>query len=73
MMQVEVMMKLFVVGETSPDPKDWSIWSEFQIVIAGSPEQALEMTGRTGDVTEVPMNRPLIVAAMTEPNWGDDL
>lgn len=67
-------MKLFVLGETSSNPDDWSIWSEWWLVIAESPEKALEMAeGRHSQVTEIPMDRALIVATMTEPNWGEDL
>lgn len=69
----EKMMKLYVCGETSPDPEKWSIWSEYALVLAASPEEAAKLSERT-PVTEIPLDKPLYLVGMTEPtNWGDDL
>ena len=69
-------MKLFVVGESSPDPEKWSIWSEWSLVIAADEDQAKEMAGAGGasqDVCEIPMDKPLYIVKMSEPNHGDDI
>ncbi len=68
-------MKLYVVGEKSANPDDWSIWSEHAIVIAESEGHALIMTDSDAStpVTEIPMDKPLYLVQDTEPSWGDDL
>lgn len=67
-------LKLFVVGESSPDPEKWSIWSEWALVVAESEDAARKMDGRDEKaVTEVPMDKPLYLVKMPEPAWGDDL
>lgn len=65
-------MKLFVTGETLPDPAKWSIWSEWSLVIANDLDDAMKITG---DATgcEIPMDKPLHLVQMPEPNWGDDI
>lgn len=68
------MSKLFVVGETSPNPKDWSIWSEYVLVLANSPNEALRLSDRQGEkVTEIPMDKSVVLVSMSEPDWGRDL
>ena len=64
-------LKLYVVGETSPNPQDWSIWSELSIVIAESAEEATRLAGSV-PATEIPMGIPQVLVTMPEPNWGDD-
>lgn len=67
-------MKLYVVGEDTPDPKNWSIWSEWELVIAPDAATALTMaTSPTGKFCEIPMDKPLHLVAMSEPAWGDDI
>jgi len=65
-------MKLFVVGEESSDPKKWSIWSEYALVIAESANEAEKMV-KGSPATEIPIEKPVILVQMTEPNWGEDL
>lgn len=68
------MSKLYVVGENTPDPEKWSIWSEYALVLADSPEQAQELSDRKGEpVCEIPTDKPLYLVGITEPNWGEDL
>ena len=66
--------KLYIVGEKSANPNDWSIWSEHAIVIARDEQEAKEISNRRSeDVTEIPLNRAVCLVSMSEPNWGDDL
>lgn len=68
------MLKLFVVGEASPDPKTWSQWSEYALVIAADADEARRIAGRHGDlVSEIPMDKPTYLVGMTEPDWGEDI
>jgi hypothetical protein len=66
-------MKLYVVGEDTADPDQWSQWSEYALVIAEDEQKAIELSGRHGPATEIPMDRPLYLVGMTEPNHGDDI
>ena len=69
------MMKIWVVGESSPDPETWSRWSEFSIVVAATKEEAKALADahQTDAVTEIPMDRPLRLCSMPEPAWGRDV
>lgn len=67
--------RLWVIGEKSPNPEDWSIWSEYALVIARCAEEARSV-GDASDldpVTEVPLTRPVLLVQLTEPNWGLDI
>lgn len=68
-------MKLYVVGEDAPDPSKWSIWSEWSLVLAGTPDQARELAGESAGalVCEIPLDKPIHLVTMPEPAWGDDL
>lgn len=68
-------MKLYIVGEYSSDPENWSAWSEWSLVIAESPEQARKLAnaGDSEIVTEIPMNKAVLLYTMPEPRMGDDL
>jgi hypothetical protein len=66
------MMKLYVVGESTPDPEKWSMWSEYALVIASSEEEARKLAGKDAVVQEIPMDKPLFLVGMTAPNWGED-
>lgn len=67
-------MKLFVIGEDTPDPDKWSIWSGWRLVLAPDLEAALALVDRASEIAcEIPMDKPLVLAAMQEPNWQDDL
>ena len=69
------MLKLWVVGEGTPDPKEWSIWSEYSLVVAATKEEARRIAERNPmePVCEVPMDKPLCLVRMAEPQWGDDI
>lgn len=69
------MLKLYVVGELSSNPDDWGEWSEYALVIAESPRQAIELSGHPKDspVAEVDMSKPTLLVQMSEPKWGEDL
>jgi len=64
-------MKLFVCGELHPHPEDWSIWSEWALVIAEDEEAAIKLSGRLS-ATEIPMDKALYLHGTTQPDWGDD-
>ncbi len=66
-------MKLYVVGESSANPDDWSVWTEWALVIAPDANEALRLAERAGPVTEIPMDAPLHLVRMPEPNWGADV
>lgn len=67
--------KLFVVGESSPDPENWSIWSEYSLVIAKGEDEARRLAEKDGEtpVAEIPLTAPLYILTQSEPNWGEDL
>ena len=75
------MLKLWVVGEDTPDPKKWSIWSEYVLVIAADEAEArriaecdpTESVYKMESVCEIPMDKPLCLVRMAEPSWGDDI
>jgi len=68
-------LKLFVVGECSPDPNTWSIWTEYSLVIAESEDQARELANgyKVQPVCEIPLNKAVLLCRNYEPDWGDDL
>lgn len=66
-------MKLFVAGETSPNPDDWSIWSEWSLIIAETAEEASKLDGLNRSCVEVTMQKAMVLVTMPEPNWGSDL
>lgn len=67
-------MRLYVVGNASPDPGEWSIWDEVAIVVAASPRAARLLADRPqGEVAEIPLDRPLLLVSMPEPSMGKDL
>jgi len=67
--------KLFVVGNSSPSPDDWSIWNEVAIVIAKDEAEARGLADvcSLGEVAEIPLDGPKLLIQESEPNWGDDL
>ncbi len=66
-------MKVYIVGSDSLNPEDWSIWDETAIVIASTPEEAMELANGDGPALEVDMNKPQFLMRLPEPNWGDDI
>lgn len=67
-------LKLWVVGESDPDPSTWSIWNEYAIVLAPNAEAAIEMVGPGYDkAAEIDTTKPVVLAVMPEPAWGEDL
>lgn len=65
-------MKLYVVGESTPDPGTWSIWSEPSIVVASDIEEARQLGG-SGEACEIPMDKAQVLMSMPEPAWGEDV
>lgn len=67
-------MKIWVVGENTPNPKKWSIWSEVGIIIAETKEDALRLDGRgNSQACEIPMNEEQVLIQLHEPDFGEDL
>lgn len=68
-------LKLYVVGETSSNPDDWSCWNELQLVIAQNPEQARKLCefARHQPVTEILFDKPKYLIGKSEPNHGADI
>jgi hypothetical protein len=52
-------LKLFVVGEQSSDPDRWS--GEHAFVIAHDAEEASAMVDYSSPVTEMPMDKPMVL------------
>jgi hypothetical protein len=68
-------LKLFVVGESSPNPDDWdSGWGSPRkaIVIAHDETEAAKLADEiSGPITEIPMTSPVVL--MHESLRGDGL
>jgi hypothetical protein len=58
--ECEKRMKLFVVGEVSPNPDEWR--SNHDLVIASDADEAREMIDYTVIVTEIPMDRAMVLS-----------
>jgi hypothetical protein len=58
---VEDRLKLFVIGETSGNPKDWSAYGFRILVLAHNEEEALRFNDGEGDVAEVNADGPVIL------------
>lgn len=72
---IPMALTLYVVGESSPNPDDWSIWSEYKLVTASSPDEARQIAGvndRT-PVAAVDMSKPQVLITAGEPSWGNDI
>jgi hypothetical protein len=54
-------LKLFVLGESSPDPEEWSGCGTMAIVIAASKDEALSMVDFTSTATEIAMDKTAIL------------
>jgi len=56
-------LKLFIVGEPSPDPDKWSELRSWGLVIAHTPEEALKLSAEYGGepVTEIPFDEPKVL------------
>ena len=59
-------MKLWVVGKKSPNPDDWTIWTEYSLWVAETEERVRELSGcgQFEYVTEVDMTREVNVCTM---------
>lgn len=81
-------MKLFVVGNKSSNPDDWSIWDEIKIVIAENEKRAIEVAyglepGKLAEigsallsgtlVAEIKLDKEQLLISQSEPGWGEDL
>jgi len=65
-------LRLYVAGEGTGNPDDWSQWSEYSLLLAASVEQAETMTWKR-PIAEVDMSKPAVLVSLTEGNWGEDL
>lgn len=66
-------LTLYVVGTKSGDPADWSPWDELSLVVASSPEEAVALADRPGDMAHTVEADRGVLVTMPEPAWGDDL
>jgi hypothetical protein len=68
-------LKLFVVGESSPDPKTWS--QDCWLVAAEDADEARRMVERPGaEICEIPVETPPRVGSTTlppDPYFGENL
>lgn len=58
--------------KATPNPDEWSIWSELSIVVAETAEQACEIAGDC-PATEIKMDKAQLLVKMPELAWGDDI
>jgi hypothetical protein len=58
----KTVLKLYVVGELSGDPGRWSRLSRRSLVIARTPEQALEMADFSVVCAEVDFSQPAVLS-----------
>ena len=68
-------MKLFVVGNESPDPEEWSEWNEVAIVVAETAEEAKKLCAFGEQrVAEIPMDKAQLIYQAPSPElwWGED-
>ncbi len=54
-------LKLFVVGEFSPDPEQWCYRGMRALVVAHNAEEAAGMVEFSDMATEIPFDRPLLI------------
>ena len=56
-------MRLFVVGESTPDPRKWSSQTEYALVIAANTRQAcvIAHVSENEPVCEIPLSQPLFL------------
>jgi hypothetical protein len=50
-------LKLFVVGQSSPDPSEWAL-RDYAIVVAANKDEARRLTVCPGPVAEIRLDRP---------------
>lgn len=57
-------LRLFVVGECSPNPDEWSEFGGWSLVLAERAEQAIEIVGELGHgpATEVDTSKPTMLS-----------
>jgi hypothetical protein len=58
-------LKLYIVGESSGDAKDWSPYSNVALVVAENETAAMEMTDRDAAVAEVDMTKARVLVHMS--------
>jgi hypothetical protein len=63
-------LKIYVVGETSGNPEDWSEFGSRKIVIAESPEQALDLSDATRRGCVCLLNASFPMVVMSEEFTG---
>lgn len=65
---------LFVVGESNPNPAEWSRWSEWALVVARTAEEARTIADRPVEpCCPVSMTKASHLVTIPEPRMGDDL
>jgi hypothetical protein len=67
-------LKLFIVGESSPNPDEWNSWGAHAIVVAHDATEAESLAeGCCGPATEIPMDAPVCLAfdSAWEPDERD--
>jgi hypothetical protein len=62
------LLRLYVVGESSPIPDDWC--GKHAFVVAASPEEA-EALAMMSSAVEIPMTEPMVVG-YDDSGWGDE-
>ena len=58
-------LKLYVVGEHSGDPDNWSEWGARAIVVAHDPKEAASMVDFSYTATEISLDKPQVLMIET--------
>lgn len=62
--------RIFIIGESSGDPADWSDWGARTLVVARSAEEARTMAEHSSAVAEVCLDKPGVL--LTTEGMGFD-
>ncbi len=61
--------KLFIVGESSGNPEDWTPWNPHRaIVVAHDKEEAISLVDSAASVAEIPLTRAVKLMSESAPD-----
>ncbi len=62
------VLKLFVVGQKSSDPGEWSPLSDYAIVLASDKDEAIRLSQLPSNaVAEIPLSIPMVLSVVESP------
>jgi len=54
-------LRMYVLGEDTPDPETWGLYGDFALVLAYDKRQALRFYQSLQVATEVPLDKPKLL------------